>query len=100
MVVLEIDVEGASQVKEKMPNAFAIFILPPSDEELLLRLRGRKREHEQVIQGRFNKARSEIARAQAGGIYDQFLINDDLPSALSKAVELVNRERTQRLESD
>lgn len=93
LMVLEIDVEGARQVKQNMPDAFAIFVLPPSEEELLSRLRGRQREDESVIQRRFNQARNEIARAKAGNIYDSFLINDDLSSALHETVERVRKER-------
>lgn len=97
LMVLEIDVEGARQVKQNMPNAFAIFVLPPSEEELLSRLRGRQRENESVIQRRFNQARNEIARAKSGTIYDSFVINDDLPSTLRETVERVRKERNKRL---
>ena len=98
-MVLEIDVEGASQVKQNLPDAYAIFVLPPSEDELLGRLRRRKREDEPVIQRRFNNARQEIARAQTSDIYNSFLINDDLPSALGDAVERVQKEWNSRKES-
>ena len=97
LMVLEIDVEGASQVKRNMPEAFAIFVLPPNEEELLARLRGRQREEESLIQRRFNQARNEIARAKTGNIYDVFLINDDLSSALHEAIERVRQEQGKRL---
>jgi len=89
LMLLEIDVEGAVQVKRKLPDSFAIFVLPPSEEVLLQRLRSRKREDESVIQRRFAKARDEIARAKACGIYDHFLINDNLAAAIAEAVTVV-----------
>ncbi len=92
LVIVEIDVEGASQVKRNMPNAYGLFVLPPSERELLKRLRDRKREDDQAIQHRFNRAKKEIARAKEGGIYDGLLVNDDLESAVQKAVSLIQEQ--------
>jgi guanylate kinase len=89
VVILEIDVDGAEQVKAKMPGAFALFVLPPSEEELLRRLQSRSREPEDVIQRRFAEARREIARARANGVYDEFVVNDDLDKAIEKAIQVV-----------
>lgn len=91
VVVLEIDVAGAEQVKSKRPDAVAIFILPPSEDALLLRLRGRGRDEEAVIQRRFAEARAEIAQARSSGVYDHFVTNDDLDRAVAEAIELVRR---------
>lgn len=88
-VILEIDVEGAAQVKEKMPEAFAIFVDPPSEEELLNRLRRRAREDEATIQKRFGQARREISRARETGAYDLFIVNDELERAIEEAIEAV-----------
>ena len=55
LVILEIDVEGAKQVKSKLPHAYSIFILPPDDQTLLQRLRDRKREDEEKILRRFRR---------------------------------------------
>lgn len=96
LVILEIDVKGAQQVKQRMPDAFAIFVLPPSEEELLVRLRGRKRESEELIQKRFAEARSEIAEAHAGGFYDAFIVNAQLDEAMAEAIRLVGQRRTGR----
>jgi guanylate kinase len=96
LVVLEIDVQGAEQVKSKMPDSFGLFILPPSEEELLERLRARKREEEDVIQRRFAAAREEIARAKNNGAYDAFIVNDDLERAIGEALELIRVERERR----
>lgn len=93
IVILEIDVHGAEQVKAKRPDAFALFIEPPSEEELLLRLRARQREDEATIQRRFAEAKREIARARSGGVYDSFLVNRELDSAIAQAVSLVERAR-------
>lgn len=89
LVILEIDVEGARQVKDRLPEAFGVFILPPSEEELLRRLRDRKRESEAQIQKRFAEAQREIGTARESEIYDALLVNEDLDSAIREAVELV-----------
>jgi guanylate kinase len=96
LVILEIDVQGAVQVKAKMPDAFGLYILPPSDEELLRRLQDRKREDAAKILQRFNAAKEEIAAAQASGVYDVFLVNDNLESTIREAVGLVIAERARR----
>lgn len=93
LVILEIDVEGARQVKAKVPEAFGIFVLPPSEEVLLQRLRDRRRESEQAIQKRFAEAKREIATAREGGFYDLFITNDDLDRAISQAVNAVRERR-------
>lgn len=96
LVILEIDVQGAVQVKAKMPDAFGLYILPPSDEELLRRLQDRKREDAAKILQRFNAAKEEIAAAKASGVYDVFLVNDNLESTIREAVGLVIAERARR----
>lgn len=93
LVILEIDVQGAEQIKAKKPEAFALFIEPPSEAELLERLRARKREDEATIQRRFAEAKREIVRARSGGVYDAFLVNNDLESAIASALELVRLAR-------
>jgi len=96
LMILEIDVEGAVQVKQRMPDAYALFVLPPSEEVLLDRLRKRKRDEEAVIQRRFSKAKDEIARAKSCGVYDVFIVNDLLDDAVAKAVSLVRSEMERR----
>lgn len=93
LVILEIDVEGARQVKAKMPEAFGLFVLPPSEAVLLQRLRDRKRESEEAIQRRFAEAKREIATAREGEVYDLFVVNDDLDRAIAEAVGAVNERR-------
>jgi len=96
LMICEIDVQGAVQIKERVPDAFAIFIMPPSEEALLQRLRDRGREDEPTIQRRFARAKHEIDRARSCGIYDAFLVNDDLPRALEQAVHIVQQQRQAR----
>lgn len=96
LVLVEIDIEGAIQTKDAMPEALAIFVLPPDEDTLLARLRGRQREGEDVIQRRFAKAKAEIARARDCGVYDHFIVNDDLRTAIGEAVALVQAELDRR----
>jgi guanylate kinase len=96
IMLLEIDIQGAIQVKEKMPDALAIFILPPSEDALLQRLRDRRREDESVIQRRFDIARREIAQAHTCGAYDRFVTNDRLERAIEECVSFIERTRAQR----
>jgi len=96
LVILEIDVVGAVNVKKHIPDAYAIFVLPPNEESLLERLRGRRREEESAIQKRFAQAKAEIAHAQTCGVYDLFLVNEHLDDALGKAIKAIGVERERR----
>lgn len=96
LVILEIDVRGAVQVKARAPDTFGVFIDPPDEGELLRRLRARKREPEEVIQRRFAEAKREMGEARACGAYDAFIVNDDLDAAIARAVETVRQERARR----
>jgi guanylate kinase len=96
LVILEIDVQGAIQVKTQVPEAFSIFVLPPSEESLLQRLRDRKREDGAAIARRFDAAKHEIATARSCGVYDAFIVNGSLDQAIAQAVEAVRQERDRR----
>ena len=96
LYILEIDVAGAIQIREQMPEAYAIFIMPPSEPVLLERLRGRQREGEEVIQRRFAQAKVEIDRANECQAYDEFVVNDDLDTAVEQVKRLVTDERSRR----
>jgi guanylate kinase len=78
-LVLEIDVQGAAQVKEKLPESVAVFILPPSREELERRLRGRGQDADEEIKRRLARARAEIEAF--GKFYDYCVVNDDVEKA-------------------
>jgi len=79
-VILEIDWQGSRQVKENMPNAISIFILPPSKEALLERLKKRAQDNKQTIQKRMSDAQNQM---QHFGEFDYLVINDDFNSALN-----------------
>lgn len=97
LVILDIDVQGAKQVRGSMPEAMMIFLMPPSEEELQRRLRSRGRDDEQAIQRRFDRARDEIAFAQSSGVYDHFVINDNLDDAVEQTCRLVKQRRREML---
>ena len=89
-VLVEIDVQGARQVKAAEPEAFMVFITPPSLEELERRLRTRGSETDQQIRRRLAKASDELAAAPE---FDAPVVNDDLEVAAREVVELVDRMR-------
>ncbi|MEM9415646.1 MAG: guanylate kinase [Planctomycetota bacterium] len=96
IVLLEIDVQGARQVKENLPDAVGIFVEPPSEEELLARLRARKREDEATIQRRFRRATSEMEQAHELGIYDLTIINCNLDKAIMQAIAFIEEQHAKR----
>ncbi len=96
LVIVEIDVQGAIQVKKQAPEAFALFVLPPSENDLLQRLRDRKREDEEGILRRFHAARAEMSAAGACGVYDRFIVNATAEDSIREAVEAVMQERARR----
>ncbi|NJO40394.1 MAG: guanylate kinase [Cyanobacteria bacterium CRU_2_1] len=80
-VVLEIELEGARQIRRNFPNAFQIFILPPSMLELEYRLRSRGQDSEEAIVRRLERAKAEINAADE---FDIRVINDDINKALDQ----------------
>src|SRR5208283_3501399 len=86
-LVLEIDVQGAAQVKEKLPESVAIFILPPSRQELERRLRSRGQDSDEEIARRLSKARDEIVASEK--FYDFCIVNDDVERASLEAQSVV-----------
>jgi guanylate kinase len=90
-LVLEIDVQGAFQVKQKLPESVAIFILPPSRQELERRLRSRGMDADEEIARRLAKARDEIVASEK--IYDYVVVNDDVTRAGSEAQAIVTALR-------
>ena len=79
-VILEIDWQGARQVKENMPNAISIFILPPSNEALLARLKQRAQDNDETINKRMSDAQNQM---QHFNEFDYLVINDDFNGALN-----------------
>jgi guanylate kinase len=90
-LILEIDVQGAAQVKEKLPESMAIFILPPSRQELERRLRSRGTDSDEEIARRLAKAQSEIAASEK--LYDFCVVNDDVERAGKEAQAIVTALR-------
>ena len=86
-VLLEIDIQGASQVKEQMPEAITVFIAPPSWEELVRRLEGRGTEDSVEMERRLATARIEL---QAQDQFDHVVINDDVAKCAQSVVELLS----------
>lgn len=95
-VVLEIEVQGAMQVKEKMPDAVYVFIAPPSMKALEERLKNRGTECQEIIQKRLNKARNEIKMAAE---YGYIVINDTVENAADRIMAIIRAEhaRTSRV---
>jgi len=94
-LILDIDGQGARQLREKnIPGAF-VFILPPSLEELKRRLMTRKTEGKEALEERLNKARAEIADSRW---YDYLVINDDLKAAKARLKAIILAEHCRREE--
>jgi guanylate kinase len=89
-VVLEIDWQGARQVRERFPQAVSIFIAPPSIAALRERLSGRGQDSAGVVERRMNDARSELSHFPE---YDYLVINDDFATALADLRAVVTAER-------
>ncbi len=89
-VILEIDVQGALQVKTKVPDAKLIFIMPPSMEVLKERLMGRMTETQEQIEKRFGKAQKEMSLKER---YDYCVVNDDLHTAVEKVYDIIKKNR-------
>ncbi|MBR6301769.1 guanylate kinase [bacterium] len=88
-IILEIETQGALQVKEKMPEAVLIFIAPPSIKELENRLRGRHTEDEATIQKRLAQVKVELERSQK---YDYTVINDNVERAVDEIEKIAEKE--------
>ena len=90
-LILEIDWQGARQVRSIYPQCVGIFILPPSVEELERRMRARGQDAEAVILRRLEAAREELTHA---GEFKYAIINKDFQTALRKLAEIIQKERT------
>ena len=89
-VILDIEVQGARQVKEKMPEAVAIFMMPPSLAELRRRLEGRGTEKAEAIEARIARAREEIREAD---FYDYLIVNQDVETAAADFSAIISAEQ-------
>ena len=89
-VFLDIDWQGAQQIRKKMPQSRSIFILPPSKDELDRRLRGRGQDSDEVIAKRMAQAVAEMTHYAE---YDYLIVNDDFDLALSDLKTIIRAER-------
>lgn len=97
-VILEIDIQGAEQVRRTLPEARSIFILPPSFAALRQRLTGRNTDSPDVIAQRLQKARTEIEQAY---LFDYVVVNDDLNNAENEIMCIIKAGRLrQAVQSD
>ncbi len=94
-VVVEIDVQGARQIRDALPDAYMVFIKPPTLEELERRLRTRDTETDEQVRRRLAKASEEL---EAEPEFDASVVNDQLDDAARKVIDLVDRlgRRTMR----
>ena len=93
-VLLEIDVQGALQVRFQYPNALMIFIMPPDEASLLSRLRERGRDTEDAIEKRFRGAKREIWMAKGSRAFDDMTINDDIDRAVLEIARLIRQKKS------
>lgn len=96
-VILEIEVQGAKQVKAKFPNAVLIFLSPPSWDALASRLKGRKTESAPMVQLRLAKARQELRER---GLFDYEVVNDNIEDAVTNLTYIVYAERCRIRETE
>ena len=89
-VILEIEMNGAMQIKNNLPDTVLIFIMPPSLEELRQRLKDRSTETEEQIKLRFESALSEIEQKKD---YDHVVVNDDLDRAVDEIIYIIHSYR-------
>lgn len=93
-VLLEIDVQGALQVRYQYPDALMIFILPPDEPTLLSRLNSRARDTAEDITRRFRAAKREIHMAKGSRAFDHMVINDDLARAVTEIERIIANKKT------
>lgn len=92
-VVLDIEVQGARQIRQRRGNVVSIFILPPSADVLYERLGGRSSDHPEAILERIRRAREEV---EAAVDYEYVVVNDDLERAVSQVAAIIDTEQSRR----
>jgi guanylate kinase len=89
-IIIEVDVNGAANIRKKLPDAVSIFIMPPTFTELERRLKGRGTESDEVIAKRMGEALGEIKRATE---YDYIVVNDDIEVAVDNIHAVIQGHR-------
>lgn len=92
-VMLEIDLQGALQVRYQYPEALLVFLLPPDEDTLLQRLTARGRDTADEIQRRFRLAKREIQMAKGSRAFDHMVVNDSLDQAVNEIIQLVQKTK-------
>jgi guanylate kinase len=90
-VIVEIDVQGARTIRQRVPDALLIFLVPPSIEELVRRLRQRGTEPDTALAERVARAEDEMAEQSW---FDHVVVNDDLDRATAQVAAIIGRSRT------
>ncbi len=93
IVVLEIDVNGAKQIRQRFDRAKMFLILPPAPASLSNRLNTRQRDARTIIAERLAKADGEVRFARESGCYDYTIVNDNLEEAINQIVTIINQEK-------
>jgi guanylate kinase len=93
-VLLEIDVQGALQIRYQYPNALLVFVLPPDSQTLLQRLTDRGRDSEDEIQKRFRAAKREVQMAKGSRVFDHMVINDTVDRAVEEIIKTIRHKRS------
>lgn len=89
-IVIEVDVNGAANIRKNLENTVSIFIMPPSFEVLKARLSGRGTDSEEMVNKRLNEALAEIARATE---FDYIIVNDNLDEAVNDVITIIKTLR-------
>jgi len=92
-VLLEIDVQGAFQVRFQYPDALLVFVMPPDEKSLLARLRERGRDSDEDIEKRFRLAKREIHMAKGSRAFDHYVINDNVDRAVGEVITVINQKK-------
>lgn len=93
-VLMEIDVQGALQVRHAYPEAMTVFILPPNEQALVQRLNDRGRDSAEEIAKRLRAAKREIHMAKGSRAFDYMVINDDLDRAVEEIAKIIRYKRS------
>lgn len=91
-IIMEIDVQGGSQIAQRMPESVRVFVLPPTMDTLKARLEGRQTETEALQEKRLAEADGEIAFARTSGYYPYIITNDMLSDSVDRILEIIERE--------
>jgi guanylate kinase len=93
-VLLEIDVQGALQIRYQYPEALMIFVMPPDEASLLKRLTERGRDSAEDIEKRYRLAKREIHMAKGSRAFDHYVINDDIGRAVDEVIRVIGHKRS------